>query len=436
VRTLDPTAADTHFYRALVATTRDRSVSVWRDKTHVYLCASPRSLCCESDPTQALEAFAAAIDAQRMVHATTPLGPQSPQWCPLIVGWLSYDAMRSDEPLSELDQRPSADMAPYAVLLEFAAVLRASLTESVVEVHAADPEAERRLCALWQETTQLELEPLSALSLRSLTDREAHRDAILQVKSAIVEGEVYLVNVACVLHAQSGLSPQQLATRVFCADARYSAIIRAHGVQLGAMSMELGVSVNRATNTVCTEPIKGTAPRSDDPQQDARLAQQLESNPKERAENVMAVDVHRNDLGKIAQVGTVHVDALCAVESHTYVHHLVSRVSCKITDQTSTLMLLQAVCPVGSVTGAPKRAAMQMIANVEREQRGVYTGLYGAVLRDGSVELAVAIRTIVNDSLGAHYGCGGGIVYDSDPDSEWQELQWKQRTLSGKIPST
>ena len=341
--------------------------------------------------------------------------------------------MRGDEPGANDDQRPNGDYAPRAVLLQFSSVLRASILDHSVEVCARDANAEQRLRDLWLSASQHSLEPIAEISVHSQTDEQTHLAAIAQVKESILDGDVYLVNVARVLHSDTALTPQQMAVRVHRANSCYGAIMRGHGVTLAAMSMELGLRVDRVKNELETSPIKGTRPRSTDVQLDQRLALELEQSPKERAENVMAVDVHRNDLGKFAEVGSVVVHALCAVESHAYVHHLVSQIRCKICETTSSVAILRAMSPVGSVTGAPKRSAMQTIAQLERERRGVYTGFYGAVWPDGSMELAVAIRTIVNDCLGAHFGCGGGIVYDSDPDTEWQELQWKQRALSGKI---
>jgi para-aminobenzoate synthetase component 1 len=117
---------------------------------------------------------------------------------------------------------------------------------------------------------------------------------------------------------------------------------------------------------------------------------------------------------------------LCAVEPHRFVHHLVSTVEATVDGATPAREVLRAMLPVGSVTGAPKLAAMAHIARFERERRGLYTGVYG-VVTGARVRLAVAIRTLVRDAAGLHYGAGGGIVWDSDPDREWDELVWKQR---------
>jgi anthranilate/para-aminobenzoate synthase component I len=125
------------------------------------------------------------------------------------------------------------------------------------------------------------------------------------------------------------------------------------------------------------------------------------------------------------------VPALCEVETHAFVHHLVSTVRAAARDDVTVGEVLDAVLPLGSVTGAPKRAAMTKIAQLEPEQRGLYTGVYGSIGRDGSMRLAVAIRTAVSDSRGTHYGVGGGIVVDSEPAREWDELIWKERAFGG-----
>jgi anthranilate/para-aminobenzoate synthase component I len=208
-------------------------------------------------------------------------------------------------------------------------------------------------------------------------------------------------------------------------------LLRAETCTIGAMSMELGFAWDRASGTLESRPIKGTRPRGRDEHEDASLRGELAADEKERAENVMAVDVHRNDLGRVAQVGSVHVPALCEIETHAYVHHLVSTVRARVRDDATLDEVLDAVLPLGSVTGAPKRAAMSHIARLEPEQRGLYTGVYGAIGGDASMRLAVAIRTAVSDARGTHYGVGGGIVVESDPACEWQELLWKERAFAG-----
>lgn len=364
----------------------------------------------DDDPARALARFAAECDRPREG---------------LRFGWLGYDALRSDEPDRSPDARPRAERAPLALIAELSSWIALDPTGTVVErVGPASAQLERALDAAV-------LEPVRALSFESATDREAHRAQLATVREAILDGEVYLVNVARSLRAVESVSDQQIAARIARSRAPFAAMLRGAGCVVGAMSMERALSFDLPTRALQTRPIKGTRPRAhDDPARDRALADELLASDKERAENVMAVDVHRNDLGRVATVGSVEVTALCQVEPHAFVHHLVSTVQAIALPTASTLEMLEAALPVGSVTGAPKRAAMGLVRSLELEQRGLYTGVYGAIDRDGSWDFAVAIRTMVRDAAGLRYGSGGGIVIDSDPDHEWTELGWKERALA------
>jgi anthranilate/para-aminobenzoate synthase component I len=397
--------------------------AAWVREGVLHVAVEPVERLVEHDPVRARARFAAAVEA----------------WCepgagsaPHAFGWLAYDALRDDEPGAWVDPRPRGDDAPLAWLARYDAVLSVDLANGGRSLWARTAAAAARLEDAWARSRHAGLGPHVPLSTRSSTDAHAHRDAVETVREAIRAGEVYLVNVARMVHADGELSRDAMARRVAAARAPFAALLDAGEACIGGMSMELALAWDRATGVLETRPIKGTRPRGGDPASDARLADELARDPKERAENVMAVDVHRNDLGRVAAPGSVTVPALCAVEPHAFVHHLVSTVRARVRGDATTEAVLASVLPVGSVTGAPKRSAMAMIARVERERRGVYTGAYGAVGRDGSLALAVAIRTMVRDARGLHYGAGGGIVVDSDPAREWQELTWKERALAGQ----
>jgi len=170
-----------------------------------------------------------------------------------------------------------------------------------------------------------------------------------------------------------------------------------------------------------TRPIKGTRPRSSDAQQDNQLAEELRKHPKDRAENLMIVDLLRSDLGKSCAPGSVHVPKLFEVESFANVHHLVSTVEGKLAEGRDALHVLRDCFPGGSVTGAPKQRAMQIIEQLEPNHRGIYCGAIGYVDFDGNMDINIVIRTL------AYYGneircwAGGGIVADSDVAAEYQE---------------
>ncbi len=178
-----------------------------------------------------------------------------------------------------------------------------------------------------------------------------------------------------------------------------------------------------------TRPIKGTAPRGITPQHDAALAAALRASDKDRAENVMIVDLLRNDLSRVCQDGSVGVPELCAVESHTTVHHLVSTVVGRLRPGLGATDLLRAAFPGGSITGAPKVRAMEIIAELEPTRRGPYTGAIGYIGWDGTMDTNIVIRTFVLEHGRAYFQVGGGIVVDSDPAREYLETLDKARGL-------
>ena len=182
-----------------------------------------------------------------------------------------------------------------------------------------------------------------------------------------------------------------------------------------------------------TRPIKGTRPRGADARSDAALVHELDQDPKERAELSMVVDVERNDLGRVARTGSVRVVGAPRVETFGTVHHRVATVAAWLRAGTSRTKLLEATLPSGSVTGAPKVRAMELIATLEAERRGLYTGAFGHVAHDGSMRLGMAIRAVTARDGVAHYHAGGGIVAESDPAREVEEVRWKTLRVLGLL---
>lgn len=381
------------------------------------------------EPAETLECFDARTSQQFFAEAVNAWSRPGATPTPHAFGWLAYDAMRGDEPGGFDDARPRADHAPLAFLARYGAVLVAG--ESGTRIEGDDSRAKTALAHAWSDATDRRtvLPAVLAAQTSSRVTRNEHLAHVEQLREAIRDGAVYLVNLTHVVRA-SRIDGPQLAARVMRARAPLSMLLDAGSCTIAGMSMELGLGWDRASGVLETQPIKGTRPRGRNVAEDAALVAELAADPKERAENIMAVDVHRNDLGRIARIGSVTVPRLCEVETHAYVHHLVSTVRAVVRDGVAVREVLDAMLPLGSVTGAPKRAAMQQIAVLEPEQRGVYTGVYGCLSRDGSLRLAVAIRTAVTDDLGTHYGVGGGIVADSVATREWDELTWKTRGFS------
>jgi len=179
-------------------------------------------------------------------------------------------------------------------------------------------------------------------------------------------------------------------------------------------------------SVVKTSPIKGTRPRDLEVlERDLELAHELEQSGKDRAENVMIVDLLRNDLGRVCEIGSVQVPELFAVESFANVHHLVSHISGRLCDGVHAIDLLEACFPGGSITGAPKKRAMEIIDELEEYCRGIYCGAIGWIDFRGNMETNIAIRTITCADGRSYFSAGGGIIIDSEENAEYQELQDK-----------
>ena len=208
----------------------------------------------------------------------------------------------------------------------------------------------------------------------------------------------------------------------------HGGLIVAGGVSLLSASPEVFLSVTPDGHAT-TKPIKGTRPRSTDANVDAALADELRTNEKERAENLMIVDLMRNDLGRVCEVGSVIVEKLFDVESYASVHQLVSTVGGDLASGITAVDALAACFPAGSMTGAPKLSAMRILYELEAGPRGIYSGAFGYLSLDGSCDFAMVIRSIVLHGLQGYIGTGGGITSGSIPLDEWEETLVKARPL-------
>lgn len=209
--------------------------------------------------------------------------------------------------------------------------------------------------------------------------------------------------------------------------APYSSFIRVAGVEVVSISPERLITVSGSK--VLSSPIKGTRPRSDDPATDQMLVEELGTDAKERAENLMIVDLIRNDLSVACEPSSVKVDSLLAVRSFSTVHQLVSDVSAELRDGKTGFDALAALLPGGSMTGAPKHRAMQILAEIEGYQRELYSGGIGWISQDGSMDLGMVIRTAVFQGNSVTIGIGGGITIDSVPEREHEEIVLKSNAL-------
>ncbi|HWF73386.1 MAG TPA: chorismate-binding protein [Solirubrobacteraceae bacterium] len=268
-------------------------------------------------------------------------------------------------------------------------------------------------------------------------ERTWHRDAVACVREAIAAGDYYELNLTARLTA-TVTDPAELYARL--ADAQpggYNALIVTGEHTVVSASPELFFA--RHGDEVVTRPMKGTTRRGRWPEEDVDRERALRTSEKERAENVMIVDVMRNDLGRVAALGSVEVPVLFETERYPTLWQLTSTVTARAAPGTDLADLFAALFPSGSVTGAPKRAAMQAIAAIEQRPRGVYCGAVGYLSPDPHLpgaRFSVAIRTATRSNVSgyAEYGTGGAITWSSDPEAEWAELQTKAAALSGSPP--
>lgn len=330
-------------------------------------------------------------------------------------GYLAYEAAAALQP--GLACHSSADGLP---LLWFAVFAPEALQQESSQPSAA------------AQTTAFCLEPWQAAQ-----DEAEFAQCIAQIQAAIARGESYQVNYTLPFASSLQGSAQALYAAMRRAQhAPYAAYLEVGGQSILSASPELFFhwQGQAAGGQIFTQPMKGTRPRGLWSAQDEKLAQELAASAKDRAENVMIVDLLRNDLGQIARAGSVRVDELFAIERYPSVWQMTSRISAKTRADVGLVQVLQALFPCGSITGAPKRQTMHIIRQLEPQPRGVYCGSIGLLRPDGSATFSVAIRTLTlgaehHGQRPARYHAGAGITWGSNAAAEWQEVQAKTRVV-------
>lgn len=276
--------------------------------------------------------------------------------------------------------------------------------------------------------------PLSALTFRLGTPRERYLHQAGRLLDHIQRGDIYEINycIQRTAHAPA-LDPYAVFARMWALRPRFAAFHRWN--DRFAMSASPERFLAFTGDLVMGQPMKGTRPRDPDPHRDRALAGELANDPKERSENIMALDVMRNDLSRVAAPATVQVEALCAVESHPQVHQMISTVTARLAPHCSPIDAILAAFPMASMTGAPKVRAMQLIDAMEDQARGLYSGTLGFFAPDGTGDLNVVIRTLL-------YHAGTGLVSLStgsaltalaDPAQEWEECEVKARSVMALV---
>lgn len=264
---------------------------------------------------------------------------------------------------------------------------------------------------------------------RSSVSKDAYAGKVSAVRERIAAGDVYQVNLSRKFRFEPVDDPLSWFLDFYRTQpVPFAAFVDFPGFQLLSGSMEL--FLRKKGNSVSTRPIKGTAPRDPDPGRDAELARGLRESSKERAENLMIVDLMRNDLGRICRYGTVETGELFAVKAYSTLFQMESEVGGRLRPGVGLAEIVSSTFPPGSVTGAPKREALRVIDRLEPHRRGPYCGAVCLFLPGGDFAMSVAIRTGVNSPAGADFWFGGGIVWDSEAEKEYMETELKAVAVS------
>lgn len=349
------------------------------------------------------------------------------------IGYFGYDLARRLEklPSRAIDAERLPEMA--VGIYDWAVVVDHSERRTWLVGEGRDAETDMRWADLVELFSAPPVErpraPFRVVSpVESNLSRERYADAYGRIKRYIAEGDCYQVNLAQRFSARATgdawLAYQRLRIMNPAPFSAYLATPYAH-VLSASPERFLKVEAGR----VETKPIKGTRPRAGHPRLDAELAEALRASEKDRAENVMIVDLLRNDLSKCCRLGSVRVPKLFEVESYATVHHLVSTVVGELAPGRDALDLLRGAFPGGSITGAPKLRAMEVIEELEPHRRGVYCGAIGYLGYDGGMDVNIAIRTLVYSRGEVRFWAGGGIVADSTLEEEYQETFDKAAAL-------
>jgi para-aminobenzoate synthetase component 1 len=361
----------------------------------------------------------------RRVLAMDPASGSTIPFCGGAIGYFGYDLARRIERLPALAEDTERIPEMAIGIYDWAVVVDHRERRSWLVGQGRDPETDLKWNGLLERFRTIRVEkpraPFRILSpVTSNVTHEQYARAFRRIRGYIHDGDCYQVNLAQRFAANATGDPwlAYQALRVIN-PAPFSAYLTTPYAQILCASPERFLKVEG--RRVETKPIKGTRPRAGHPRADAELSEALRLSEKDRAENVMIVDLLRNDLSRNCAPGTVRVPRLFEVESYPTVHHLVSTVTGELREGRDALDLLRGCFPGGSITGAPKLRAMQIIEELEPQRRGIYCGAIGYVGFDGNMDLNIAIRTLVYSGGVIRCWAGGGIVADSQLEDEYQE---------------
>ena len=401
-----------------------------------------------ADPVAVLEAPAAGPDpfavARRLLSrldATPVIPADAPRFLGGLVGFLGYDLGHALERLPTIAPDDQGLPSMRLALHDWTVAWDRRTGHAWLAGRALDGDARRLARRLDDVHARLTTSPTfrhmsdeTRLIFRSSVSRAEYLAGVMAVREHIARGDIYQANLTRRLETPFDADPWGAYRRLRTGDpSLFSAFLdmgpspeTGRPRALLSASPEPFLSVDQEGN-VASDPIKGTRRRGRDHEEDRALARELLSSAKDRAENVMIVDVLRNDLGRVCEPGTVRVPRLCRLERTAAVQHLVSTVTGRLAAGHDAFHLLAASFPGGSITGAPKIRAMELLEGLEPVRRGPYTGALGWIGPDGAMQTSILIRTFVADGRRLTMHVGGGITWASDPAAEWDETVAKAR---------
>ncbi len=378
--------------------------------------------------------FLDALDQEWRAQASTASRETQNETPPFIGGWfvfLSYELVRQIEPsVKNISTQPDF---PLAVATRFpAAVIVDHLKQTAMLVCETDrvDDLMPLLQADLSQASDLVLEKIILADMQE-DDPRQFIEHVQRAQEYIHAGDVFQVNLSRAWRVTLREKVSAIAIyRQLCGanPAPFAGLMTWEGAR-AVISSSPERLVEVRGRMVRTRPIAGTYPRSKDTAQDRVLSQELMRHPKERAEHVMLIDLERNDLGKICRTGSIKVQEFMTLESYRHVHHIVSEVGGELREDVSPAQVIRAVFPGGTITGCPKIRCMQIIAELEQTPRLAYTGSMGYINRDGSLDLNILIRTLMQNGADIHLRAGAGIVADSIAQRELNETRAKAKGM-------
>ena len=379
---------------------------------------------------------------QARIHA--PPVAELPRFCGGLVGYFGYDTVRYVEPKLRESCPPDPIGTPDIYLMQVDQfVIFDNLRGELLLVKYIDADAETELAATHSELGALAARlqapapafpfqrtsaPLAEVDFRSEFGNEAFKHAVERIKQYIVDGDVMQVVLAQRMSVELDLPPLSVYRALrHLNPSPYLFFLDLGDFQVIGSSPEILVRLENGI--VTTRPLAGTRPRGRTPEEDAALERELLSDPKELAEHLMLIDLGRNDIGRVAETGSVRVTEKMVIERYSHVMHISSNVEGRLRADKSAMDVLRATLPVGTLSGAPKIRAMEIIDELEPVKRGVYGGAVGYLSWNGNMDTAIAIRTAVMHGGRLYIEAGCGVVADSVPALEWDETMNKGRAI-------